>query len=290
MLTLSATTDAIEVVLATAHTTTALKCVSSWRDITTTTFTPGRTVIDTNGTTPIDAVTGPAASTQRVIDMLSIHNTDSRSHQVTVSFDANGTEYKLRRVALGAGQRLEYTDRLGWKTYDRYGAVLERTVAETVMEAPASGTWSAVLLDHDVVCDVTTASTLVNLTELALPVIADRKLVFRYTIMFDSSSSSNGSAWTMFTTAKWTNWMWRRQFSTGAGSVSLIYGYDNDGVSSGAGFSTNSAATEANHCTIIGYINPLTDGIMFPRFGSELAGPTNYITAKKGSLLEYMAV
>lgn len=115
MLVLDTGTDAIEVVLAAAHTTNALNCVAFWRDITTTAYTPGRTLINTNGATSVDAVGGPGASTQRVVDFLSVYNADTITHTVTVSFDANGTEYKLFQASVPSGYTLRYTDAGGFE-------------------------------------------------------------------------------------------------------------------------------------------------------------------------------
>lgn len=114
MLILSNTTDAIEVVLGSAHTTNALKCVGSWRDITTTTFTPGRSLADTNGTTAVDLVTGPGASTQRVIDLINVYNNDTVTHTVTITYDANGTEYILWKGSLASGSTLTFVEGAGW--------------------------------------------------------------------------------------------------------------------------------------------------------------------------------
>lgn len=114
MIVLDTTTDALEVVLGAAHTTSALKCVACWRDITTAAYTPGRTLIDTNGTTAVDAVGGPAASTQRVVDFLSVYNADTVTHTVTVKFDANGTEYILWNGTLVAGDTLTFCEGVGW--------------------------------------------------------------------------------------------------------------------------------------------------------------------------------
>jgi hypothetical protein len=109
MIVLDTTTDNLQVVLNAAITTNQLQCVSSWRDITTTGYTPGRTVTNTNSTTDVNLVPAPAASTQRVIDTISIYNNDTVVAYVTVKLDANGTERILTRVPLAAGERLEYS-------------------------------------------------------------------------------------------------------------------------------------------------------------------------------------
>lgn len=114
MLILTETTDNIEVVLGAAVTTNQLRCFSCWRDITTTAFTPGRTAINTNSTTDVIVVPSPAASTQRVCDVLNIYNQDTVAQTVTVKFDANGTEYILWSGLLIAGQTLIYQEGNGW--------------------------------------------------------------------------------------------------------------------------------------------------------------------------------
>lgn len=123
MIVLTETTDAIEVKLGAAATSDEPDIVASWRDITTTAYTPGRTVTTTNGTTPVDAVTGPGASTQRVVDMLNVRNVDTAAATVTVSFDANGTEYVLFRDTLQVGDTLHYADGVGFEILRGYQPV-----------------------------------------------------------------------------------------------------------------------------------------------------------------------
>ena len=128
MIVLTEQTDAIEVVLGGAVTTNELAIVASWRDITTTAYTPGRTVGTTNGATPVDAVTGPAASTQRVIDMLHVRNADTVDAMVTVRFDANGTEYVIWSDLLSAGDMLHYADGAGFSVQRAYQSIKAFTV------------------------------------------------------------------------------------------------------------------------------------------------------------------
>lgn len=114
MLVLSATTDNLQAVLGGAVTTNQMRCVASWRDVTTTAYTPGRTVTNTSDTTDVNVVEAPGASTQRVIDLVSIYNADTVSQTVTVKFDANGTEYILWSGTLTSGETLTYCDGAGW--------------------------------------------------------------------------------------------------------------------------------------------------------------------------------
>src|SRR5574343_1397640 len=100
MLVLTETTDNIQADMGGAATTNKLEFVSCWRDITTTAYTPGRTVDDSDGTNDVNIVPAPAASTQRVVDYISIYNLDSNAATVTIKFDVNGTEYVLFKTTI----------------------------------------------------------------------------------------------------------------------------------------------------------------------------------------------
>ena len=121
MIVLDATTDNVQVVLGGAITTNQLRCVASWRDITTTAYTPGRTITNTNSGTDVNIVPSPAASTQRVVDFLSVYNSDTVSATVTIKFDSSGTEYTLWSGALATGECITYTDGDGWKKLSASG-------------------------------------------------------------------------------------------------------------------------------------------------------------------------
>lgn len=129
MLILSQTTDKIQVVLAATVTTNQLQCVSSWRDVTSTpTYTPGRTLVNTNNTTDVDLVGSPAASTQRIIDFLSVYNADTASATVTIKLDASGTEYILCKEVLPAGATLRFVEGAGFSVSESYRPIKYFTV------------------------------------------------------------------------------------------------------------------------------------------------------------------
>jgi len=120
MLILTETTDKIQVVLGGAVTANQLQCFSSWRDITATTYAPGRTVVNTNDTTDVDVVGAPGSDTQRVVDLINVFNKDTVQALVTVKLDANGTEYILWKGYVGPNQTLSYVDGSGWSTVNGY--------------------------------------------------------------------------------------------------------------------------------------------------------------------------
>lgn len=115
MIVLSQTTDKIQVVLGGVVTTNQAQCVASWRDITSTpSYTAGRSVANTNNTSDVDLIAAPAASTQRVIDYISIYNNDTGAITVAVKYDANGTDYILAKEVLEIGESLIYTNETGF--------------------------------------------------------------------------------------------------------------------------------------------------------------------------------
>ena len=134
MLILTETTDNLQIVLGGNVTANQLPCISSWRDITTSAFTPGRTLVNTNNITDVNIVPAPGASTQRVIDTVSVYNADTASAAVTIKLDANGTEYKLLTWVLLAGERIEYSDKLGFVKYNSLGAMYQSTLASLVSQ------------------------------------------------------------------------------------------------------------------------------------------------------------
>jgi len=147
MIILSNTTDIVEVVLGGAVTTNQARCVASWRDITTTGFSPDRTVILTNNGTPVNAVGSPAASTQRVVDLLNVYNSDTVAATVTVQYNANGTRYTLWSASLASGESVQYVDGYGWqKLAATGGASGVASVSGTANEITASPNTGAVTL------------------------------------------------------------------------------------------------------------------------------------------------
>jgi hypothetical protein len=114
MIILSETTDNLEVVLDATVATGQPQCYVAWRDRTATTFTAGRTVATTNNVTDVIIAAAPAASTQRVIDYISVYNRDTAEVTVTIKIDANSNSYILYRGILGVGEVLAYTNEQGF--------------------------------------------------------------------------------------------------------------------------------------------------------------------------------
>lgn len=115
MIVLDGTGINLQIVLGGSVTTNQLDCFTSWRDITTTAYTPGKTGVNTNNTTDVNIVPAPGASTQRVVDLVNIYNNDTAPATVTIKIDVGaGVEYILWKGVLAVGQTLSYIEGSGW--------------------------------------------------------------------------------------------------------------------------------------------------------------------------------
>lgn len=123
MIILSEITDNLQVVLAGAVATNQLQCVTSWRDRTATTFIAGRTVALTNDTTNVNLAAAPAASTQRIIDFISIYNADTDDRTVTIKLNANGVEYIIWRDVLSPGDTVRFIEGTGFNVFKTYQSI-----------------------------------------------------------------------------------------------------------------------------------------------------------------------
>lgn len=123
MIILDATTKSLQVLLGVVVTTNELPIVAAFVDITPTTYGPGASDGQTNGTTAVAAVAAPAASTQRQLKFLTVFNADTVSATVTVRLNNNGTTRVLVAIALGVGSTLVYTDGEGFRVISNAGVI-----------------------------------------------------------------------------------------------------------------------------------------------------------------------
>lgn len=121
-------TDKITIELANAVTTLELPCVASYQDIT----SEGMTLPQlsnqelTNGTTPINLVVAPSASTTRQVVHINIFNADSSPRTITVSIDVSGTPYVLIMAFLQPDDTLQWSRETGW-------TIITQTVQSSVL-------------------------------------------------------------------------------------------------------------------------------------------------------------
>lgn len=116
-----ATTRKLQGLLSGSAATTNPVVVVDWVDLTTTTTTGGCTTSSLNGTTAVDIMPAPAASTQRKVNAVTLFNSDTASVTVTIRYNDNATLYTLVRITLLTGETLCYSDTAGWFTLDTSG-------------------------------------------------------------------------------------------------------------------------------------------------------------------------
>jgi hypothetical protein len=281
MLILQSTTDALEVFLNAAHTTNPLRVVAFWRDTEAgSTFVPGRTVINTNGVTPVNASGSPASNTQRIVDYLSVFNSDTANKTVTVRLNDNGTTYELFEVVLGAKEKLEYVDGRGFSVFNSAGAV--KNVQVGTNNVISTGR-SMVVLSGDITNNNAVANTIADVTGLSFPVTAGLRYYFRFVIQYTAALATTGSRWGINGPASPTELRYQSRYS-----LTLTTETNNQGVSAydfPAASNVSSASVVGNMADIEGFIVPSASGNVIARFASEIA--SSAIVAKAGSFVEY---
>lgn len=282
MIILSETTDNLQVVLGGAITTNQLPCFTSWRDRTSTTFVAGRTVINTNNTTDVNLTSAPAASTQRVIDFISIYNNDTVNSTVTIKLDANGTEYKLFVTTLASGESIQYNEGKGFYVTASTGAT-KQSINQGA-NAVLTNTMSTVVLGSDVINNNGVANTIQDVTGLSFSVTAAKMYYFKFIIYYTAAATTTGSRWGVTCTAGTTaNLSMISEYSLTTTTTTRnanIQAFDSPALSN-----ATSAATSNNMAIMEGYFIPSSSGTFIARFASEIL--SSAITAKAGSVCYY---
>jgi hypothetical protein len=280
MIILTNTTDKIQVKLGGTASTNQLKCFASYRDTTTTSITPMRTAVATNNTTYVDLVGAPASSTQRIVDYISIQNTDTGSNNVSIVFNDNSTIYELFITNLAAGEKIEFQEGQGFKVLTNAGSV--KTSVNQGNNTYSSG-FSSVQLGSDVINSNITANTMADVTGLSFAVAANTSWYFKFVIRYDSAATTTGSRWSISGPATPISLCYMSEYSLTATTTTRnanVIGYDLPATSS-----ASSGQITGNNAIIEGIIHASVDGTVIARFASEISGSP--ITAKAGSICFY---
>lgn len=111
----------LEAVMDAAVVTTAPDYVASFVDHTTTSVTPDATAGTLNGTTAVDVIATPGASTFRQVMHVSITNMDTVVHWVTLRVDVSATDRYVKRFELLPFDSIQY-DGHEWFVLDFNGS------------------------------------------------------------------------------------------------------------------------------------------------------------------------
>lgn len=281
MIILSNTTDKLEIILGGAITTNQLPCYVSWRDRTSTTFVAGRTVINTNSGTAVDVSGSPAASTQRIIDNISVYNADTVNATVTVRYNANGTTYTLFVVTLAPTETLRFQEGEDFFVTASTGA--KKLSINQGANATSTG-FTTVVLGSDQTNNNAVANTIQDVTGLSASLTANKMYWFKFVIYYTSAATSTGSRWGVNASAGTAaNLSMTSEYSlttTTTTRNALIQAFD-----SPDSCNASSAATGNNMCIMEGYFIPSANCTFIARFASEVTASA--IVAKAGSVLYY---
>ena len=282
MIILTNTTDKIQVKLGGSITTNQLRCFASYRDTTVTGITPLRNVTNTNNTTYVDLVGSPASSTQRVIDYLSIYNSDTTGDTVTISFNDNGTLYELFVATLASGEKIEYQEGQGFRVMTSAGAI---KTSLNQGNSPISSTLQAVTLGTDVINNNAVANTIQDITGLSFPVLNNNRYYFKFFINYTSAASTTGARFTINGPTT-TSLCYMSEYSLT--TTTSTRNANNIAYDLPAASNASVGQLVGNNAIIEGYIIPSADGTVIGRFASEIANSA--ITAKAGSVVYYQAL
>jgi hypothetical protein len=276
MIILSNTTDSLQVVLASAVTTNQLRCYVAYRDTTATTITPNRAVATTNNTTPVTLLSAPSASAQKIVDYLSIYNSDTANAVVTVYINSSSTTYKLTETTLGPGEKLEFQEGQGFRSLATDGSL---KIGEN-QSITSNGNVNVASISTGI---TTTTTTYSNMTGLSFSMDANSTYWFRFVISTFHANASVSYRFAVNSAATLTYLSYMRLFNVGTGPNNLTTYISKDYDSSEA--ATGNTVTAGTIATMEGIISVSTSGTLIGRMAQELASGTMNVRA--GSLVYY---
>jgi hypothetical protein len=176
MLLLSSTSDKLQLITGSSGT---VDVHISWVDLLSGAVTPGRTNTNITTATTTDIVASPAASTTRNIKTLIVSNNHaSTSNLVTVQHTDGTHVVPMQAVTLAAGERLQYTEGVGFQLTDSLG--VPRTNTSPMV--------SVTKLSGDVSNSTATLAALTGLQAAA----GVGTWMFEYYLVYQSAATSTG--------------------------------------------------------------------------------------------------
>jgi len=282
---LASTSDEIRLVTAAAST---IDVMTSWADNAAGTIAPGRTNTLISSATTTTIVGSPAASTYRSAKTVSIRNRSTTTPcRITVIHRAAGpVDVEMLQVNLQPQDTLTYDEHDAWRymrgPYGTLSSAHDRVWLDPTIAAVFTQILPASLANANA-----TANRLLDVKELQFSVREGQRYWFNYCLMYTSAATATGSRWSIYGPGSPTAIRYISENSLTTTSKTNTEGhaaYDLPAASN-----ATSAATGSNIATIEGFIdNPTCDGIVFPRFASEVL--SSAITLLRGSRLEWQRV
>ncbi len=286
MITLSSTTDKIQVVLDSAVETSELSCYAAYRDTTTTSISPINNQMLTTGATAVDLVPSPASSTQRLIEYLSVHNRDTQAREVTVRFSDNGTLYTLFKSKIQPGDKLEFKDKRGFEVVTKSGSVRK---VETFLAPPSNTTQSVSVIPSDVTFSSASTNALKNPSEVpfGFPVTNGGMYYFRIVGFFTVNSTTNGGRISLNVPSLGSQIGYYHWLNATTTTWVTLYAVTTSVT--GLAAAGSSASTASNVFIMDGFISAGDDGFVNLTVGCEEASPST-VTLKANNRIFYHRV
>ena len=271
--------DHVDVDLTSSVTTNQLPCFVSYRDIDNTTYSADNHALLTNNTTQVVLAAAPASGKKRVIDYISVFNSDTTAKTVEIKVNMGGTDFIVAKATLGVGEKLEYADGAGFRVLT-VDSAMKNSLNQGV-NSPITGLQRAVL-GADVTNNNGTANTIADVTGLAVALTAGVRISFCFVVRYTAAATTTGSRWSISHPGA-TELTYRSEYSLTTTSRTF-----NEGLTAAdvpAASNASSAATAGNLAIVEGIILPSASGNLQLRFASEIA--SSAIVAKAGSYVDY---
>jgi hypothetical protein len=281
MIILANTTDSIQVLLSATVAANQLQCYAAFRDTTSSAITPSSRVVFTNNTTAVDLVQSPGSSTQRIVDFLSIQNTDTATQEVTVRFNDNGVTYILFKILLNTGEKIEYHDGKGFKVINSAGGITG--IAEPGSNISNVG-FKTIYLPTDLI--LTSSRALLSsdvVPGLEFPVVQDKIYLFKFFILYDVDATTTGVRFNVHNSSLTNNYA-AINFQSLTASTPFVNYISTDFLQ---GTTSNTSAYTTQNCARVegGFVAGSNGRVRLYAGHDVAAGAT--LTIKKGSMVQF---
>lgn len=284
MILLASTSDELRL---TCNSAASVDVHATWTDFNTTTqaVTPGRTNTQITSTSPTTIVGSPGANTVRTIKTFGVRNKHATAptNVILVHRATGPVDSEIIESILPPGASFHYDEHLGF-TQVMPPDGPRKVISNSQFRAPTIGDLYCTVLSFNISNSNATANRLMDVPNLAFPVMEDHRYWFRYVLQYQVTATSTGSRWTIYGPGSVTALRYKSELSLTTTTKSNLEGsstYDSPAASN-----ASSAATVANIAIVEGFIDmPTSDGLVFPRFASEVAG--SLVLLRKGSMVHW---
>jgi hypothetical protein len=220
-------------------------------------------------------LSAPSASQQKVVDYLSIYNSDTADAVVTVYINSSSVTYKLLETTLSTGEKLEFQEGQGFRCLLSDGSL---KIADNQGFQSVSNAVNYTVMTSNV---TNTTATYANVTGLQFAMTAGETYWFKYCIPTSTNNASRGFRYSINSAATASYLAYMRMWTTSANANAYYSSRDYD--SSEAAPTASSAP--GGIATMEGIITAATSGNLIARFSISSTPLT--LTARAGAVVFY---